>query len=100
MLVAMATNTLIRIFWSLRSVLQDSYGSNALIARTYVKLYQNDCVCGTKDLSRLTATVRVLYTVSIATGLERLERTKQLNWLFLIMFWIIFLEREVFSSNL
>ena len=34
----MTTNTLIRIFWNLRSVLQDIYGRNVLITSIYVRI--------------------------------------------------------------
>ena len=37
MLVAFATNTLIRMFWNLRGVLQDIYGWNVLTTRIYVR---------------------------------------------------------------
>ena len=37
MLVAMATNTLIRMFWDLRGVLQDIYGWNVLTKSVYVR---------------------------------------------------------------
>ena len=37
MLVAMATNTLIHMFWSLRGVLQDIYGWNVLTTNIYAR---------------------------------------------------------------
>ena len=37
MMAAMATNTLIRIFWDLRGVLQDIYNWNVLTTSIYVR---------------------------------------------------------------
>ena len=50
-----------------------------------------DCVCGTKVLSKLIANSKFVHW-------SRKDQTAKM--VVFIMFWTIFLEREVFSSNL
>ena len=54
-----------------------------------------DCVCGTKDLSKLIANFKFVHCCH---G-NRIRKDQTAKIVFL-MFWIIFLEREVFSLNL
>ena len=55
-----------------------------------------DCVCGTKDLSKLTANFKFVH---YCHG-NRSRKDQIAKMVVFIMFWTIFLEREVFSSNL
>ena len=62
-----------------------------------------ECICGLKDLSKLIANViSNLYTVAMVTGCHgnRSRKDQTAKMVVFIMFWTIFLEREVFSSNL
>ena len=54
-----------------------------------------DCVCGTKDLSLLIANFNFLHCCH---G-NRSRKNQTAKMVVFILFWNIFLEREVFSSN-
>ena len=71
MLVSMATNTLIRMFWDLRGVLQDIYGWNVLTTSIYVR--NNGLRLFYKGLFETNSKFRIFGA----------ERTKQLKWFFL-----------------
>ena len=54
-----------------------------------------DCVCGTKDLSKIKANFKFLH---YCHG-YRSRKGQTAKMVVFILFWNIFLEREVFLSN-